>query len=163
MPSLDGGQVGYQFLDLVTMGRLPRLLLSLRNLRDLHQQVHTYQKRVDVRRLKPDLAFLSRDQAIFHRVRHPHRRAQAHDPRRAFQRVRRAHQGLDHLGRRTSALQRHQALRQHSQPLFRLHVEQVHHRKTAQVVAHCPMLRKAAKTRCSSRKLTLRSSQETIA
>ena len=37
---LDGGEVGHQRLDLLAMRRLPRLQLRLRNLRDLHQQVH---------------------------------------------------------------------------------------------------------------------------
>ncbi len=88
---------------------LPGRQLRLADLRDLHQEVDAPEEDVDVLRPEDQLALLGRDEAVLHGVGNPDRGVQPHDPRRPLQGVRRAHQGLDRLGRGRLALQRHQA------------------------------------------------------
>ena len=108
---LDGTQVGDEGVDLVGMLGLPGRQFRLADLRDLHQEVDAPEQDVDVLRPEDQLALLGRDEAVLHRVGDPDRGIQPDDPRRPLQRVRRAHQGLDRLGRGRRALQRHQARR----------------------------------------------------
>ena len=108
-------------------------------------------------RLEDELPFLGGDEAVFHRMGHPHRGIETDDPCRPLERVGRSHQGLDHLGRRRRPLERHQARRQRRGLALRFHAEKLHHRESTQISAQCPRLRNAVKTRCSSSKPMLRS------
>ena len=113
------------------------------------------------------VSLLGGDEAVLHRVGDPDRRIEPDDPRRPLERVGRPHQRLDHRGRGRRALQRHQARRERRGVALGLDAEEVHQREAAQVAAQVGSAgfprRKAAKTRCSSSRPTLRPSQEKTA
>ena len=142
---------------------LPGLQLRLAKLGDLDQKVDAAEQDVHMLRPEDQLAFLGRDEAVFHRVGDPHGGIETDDPAAPLSEWAARISGLDHFGRRPTSLERHQARRQRGGVALRLHAEELHHRESTQVAAQCPRLRNAAKTRCSSSKPMLRSFQDKTA
>ena len=132
-------------------------------LRDLGKQVNAPEQDVDMLGLKDELPFCAVDEAVFHRVGDPNDGIETDDPRGSLERMGRAHERLDHLGRGRSSLERHQARRKRGGVALGLHAEELHHREAAEIAAHGPRLRSAVKTRCSSSRPTLRSFQDKTA
>ena len=91
------------------------------------------QQTVGVHPAQGQLAFLRRDETILHAVRHPHRRVHADDPRRAFERMGRAHQRFQLGGVPGIAFQRQQSARENGDLILGFEPEEVVHGKLAQV------------------------------
>ena len=141
------------------VGLLPLAGLPFVEQCDLAEEIHGAEHDVDAGRPDDEHAGLGGDERIFQGMRDPDGGVEADDPGRPFEGVGRPHQRLDRLGRLAGRFEGDQAFAQGSDLAVCLGPEEVHQRKPAQIVAHAPILRRAANTRGSSRTLTLRSPQ----
>ena len=140
-PLLDGRQVGHEGVDLGGVIGLPGFQVRLGELRDPDQHIDAAEEDVHMPRPEGQLPLLGRDEAVLHRVGDPDGDVEPDDPRRPLERVGRAHQGLDDLGRGQRALQGHESRQQRGGVALRLHAEQLQKGESAQVAAHGRRLR----------------------
>ena len=117
---------------------------------DAHQQIGALQQRVDVLGTQQQTAFLGADQAIFHDVGDADAAVDTNDPRRTFERVRRAHARLQLIGLGRIALQRQQPGAEHLGLGFGFEAEQFEQGGVAHLLGGHVRLRVTADNSCSS-------------
>ncbi|MNI30816.1 hypothetical protein D3C73_846750 [compost metagenome] len=115
-----------------------------------HQQIGALQQRVDVLGAQIQPPFLSTDQTILHDMRNADPGIDTDDPRRALERVRRAHARFELIGLGRVALQRQQTCAQHLGLGFGFQAEQFQQRGVAHLLGGHVRLRVTADNSCSS-------------
>ena len=129
------------------MLRIPIFQRFVGDLSDTIEQIDSGKHGIDMSIRETVAMFLGRDNTVFHGVSDLHGGSTADDPRRAFQRVSRAHHVLQPVGFSAVSFQGKQAFRQDCGLLPDFHAEQFRHGKTVEVfrilLAHARPLLKA--------------------
>ena len=107
---------------------------------DVRNDIDTAQQLIDPRSVEQRAPFLRRDETIFHRVGEFDTNRDTDDTRRALQRMRRAHAGLERGRIARRAVEGEQAVVEHTCLGSRFLAEEIDQRRAARVVRH-PRLR----------------------
>ncbi len=115
---------------------------------DAHQQVGALQQGIDMLGAQPQATLLGGHQAVLHDMGDADASVHSDDPRRALQRVGRAHASLKLVGLRGITLQRHQAGTEHLGLRLGLQAEQFEQRCVAHLLWGHDRLRCTADSKC---------------
>src|SRR5260370_15008955 len=137
-PCNDAIQRVEKRLHLAELLRLPAAHVLFSRARHLLQEIHTAQQLIDMPLLQGDATLLRGHERVFHRVRDAHARAQADDPRCAFERMLRPHAALNLLCRVRVALERQQSQRQDLGLRLDFHANEIKHQPLAENLASYP-------------------------